>query len=56
MNVMAASMTLRDGSAPGGTIVPATDDRTSAKMLTYAINALENEKSTSEIAGAQLVC
>lgn len=38
---MAASMKLRDGSAPGGTMVPATDDRTSAKMLMYAINALQ---------------
>ena len=37
---MAASMTLRDGSAPGGTIVPATEDSTSARMLMYATNAL----------------
>lgn len=44
-NVMAASMKLRDGSAPGGTMVPATEDRTSAKMLTYAINALQRVQS-----------
>lgn len=31
-----ASRALREGSAPGGIIDPATDDRTSARMFTYA--------------------
>lgn len=46
MKVMPAIMTFRDGSAPGGTIVPATEDSTSARMLTYAINALQCQMGT----------